>query len=294
MTHRRSLKNMPSINQALASISSRWEIAPLTEHKPPVFILSAGWRSGSTLLQRIVLSGENILVWGEPYAHSDYIRKMADSLRIFQNDLPRDQFFIDHYQPDEESSQSLSDLWVANLYPMPSDLIDAHRQFFIRLYETPAINSGYQRWGLKEVRLSIDYAQYLKFLFPDAKFLFLYRNPYDAYQSYRSFRAWYDVWPTSPVFTPTDFAKIWKKLLDSFISQHQSLDGKLIKYEDLITGNLDLSELSGYLGFPVRKETIETTVTGGRASKKTELSSLEKKLIQRVVEPTASQQGYYL
>lgn len=37
----------------------------------PVFILSAGWRSGSTLLHRMIMADEKVMIWGEPYAHSN-------------------------------------------------------------------------------------------------------------------------------------------------------------------------------------------------------------------------------
>ncbi len=231
-------------------------------------------------------------MWGEPYAHCDYIRKMADSLKIFQSDLPREQFFIDHYQSDGDPGNKVSDAWVANLYPMPTDLIEAHREFFLRLFLNPAKDAGYSRWGVKEVRLSADYAYYLKFLFPEAKFLFLYRDPYKAYQSYKTFRAWYNVWPETPVFTPVQFGKHWKELLDSYISSHKSVDGFLIKYEDLCHGNLDYDALAEYLDEPVNREILETKVAGQRATNEQGLSSLEIRLLRSVVEPTASKLGY--
>jgi hypothetical protein len=231
-------------------------------------------------------------MWGEPYAHCDYVRKMADSLRIFQDDLPREQFFIDHYLNPSDSTNRLSDAWVANLYPMPGDLVEAHREFFLRLYSVPAARLGYSRWGIKEVRLSTEYAGYLKFLFPKAKFLLLYRNPYDSYRSYRSFRAWYDVWPESPVLTATQFGTLWKKLVDSFIDGHPNLGGLLIKYEDLCSGMIDLNEVSEYVGLSIDGTTVEKTFTGTRNREQEELSLLERNLLRKAVDPTARRLGY--
>ena len=290
--HASVLRSMPSLDNAIESARSRWPISEGDEQQRPVFVLSTGWRCGSTLLQRLILSSPEILMWGEPYAHCDYVRKMADSLRIFQDGLPREQFFIDHYLNSPGSANHLSDAWVANLYPMPGALIEAHREFFLRLYSAPAEQLGYSRWGIKEVRLSAEYAGYLKFLYPQAKFLFLYRSPYDSYRSYRSFRAWYDVWPDSPVLTATQFGALWKRLMDSFIDGHRRVGAMLVKYEDLCDGNIDLNEVSDYLGLSIDANTVEKTFTGNRAREREELSLLDRSLLKKAVNPTAKHLGY--
>ena len=78
---------------------------------PPVFILSAGWRSGSTLLQRLVSSGEGRFIWGEPYDRSMIIQNMAQSLAPFEEKYPLDRFI----QSVEQNS--VAQIWAANLYP---------------------------------------------------------------------------------------------------------------------------------------------------------------------------------
>ena len=37
---------------------------PSTLKYSPLFILSAGWRSGSTLLQRLIISAKGVVIWG--------------------------------------------------------------------------------------------------------------------------------------------------------------------------------------------------------------------------------------
>lgn len=290
--HRANLRSIPSVESAIQAVRSRWTISDCPNSHQPVFVLSAGWRSGSTLLQRLVLSAPEILVWGEPYAHCDYVRRMADSLRIFQHDLPRDHVFIDSKDSDVDGSV-LSTKWVANLYPMPDDLIEAHRDFFLRLFWLPAERANYSRWGMKEVRLSVEYAEYLQFLFPDAKFLFLYRNPYDAYRSYKSFRVWYDIWPNAPILTPRQFGHHWKRLTESFIGGYERVSGRLVKYEDLCDDQVDLADLSDYLQLPIDSSVISNRQTGMRMRDKAELSSLDRALLRRVVEPVARDLGYY-
>src|SRR6185312_12863121 len=45
----------------------------------PIFLLSAGWRSGSTLLQRMIMEkNHDILMWGEPFDHASIFDRMLD------------------------------------------------------------------------------------------------------------------------------------------------------------------------------------------------------------------------
>ena len=67
-------------------------------------------------------------------------------------------------------------------------MLDAHRAYFDRLMIQPAREVNADRWGFQEVRLSADYAHYLKLLYPNSKILFLIRNPYDAYRSWAARR----------------------------------------------------------------------------------------------------------
>ncbi len=55
-------------------------------------------------------------------------------------------------------------------------------------------DSGSACRGLKEVLLTIEHARYLKWLFLNAKFLFLYRDVYKGYLGLRR-RPWVNVWP---------------------------------------------------------------------------------------------------
>ena len=43
--------------------------------KGPVFLFSAGWRSGSTLLQRLITHGGEVMMWGEPFGALDALTR---------------------------------------------------------------------------------------------------------------------------------------------------------------------------------------------------------------------------
>jgi hypothetical protein len=145
------------------------------------------------------MSDRKVLIWGEPYDECGLIQHLAASNRAFRPGWPRADYFYDGTPIGQ-----LSGNWVANLFPRPGGLAgrppgpvpDPVRP-------GPRRPRARGRWGIKEVRLTAEHCHYLRWLYPDAKFLFLYRHPLDAYRSYCSFgRNWYDTYPDHPVFTP--------------------------------------------------------------------------------------------
>jgi hypothetical protein len=289
--HQTTVRTRPTISKAIETIERRWGAQAGSDPESPIFIFSAGWRTGSTLLQRLVLSGGETLVWGEPYPHCDYIRMLANSLVSFRDELPPEQFFI---KPADSGATAKigSDQWVACLYPRPTSLYDAHRQYFRTLYGVPAFDRGYPRWGLKEVVLSCEYAEYLRWLFPQAKFLFLYRNPYHAYRSYRTFGDWYYRWPDQPVFTARKFGWVWRRLMESFLEGHERIGGMLIRYEDLVGGSISLRDLSRYLGTGLSKEVLEKRVTGRAPKALDPIPWVELMQLKATIGPLAARLGY--
>ncbi|MEO0491631.1 MAG: hypothetical protein AAFZ49_19075, partial [Cyanobacteria bacterium J06659_2] len=137
------------------------------ESHAPIFICATGWRTGSTLLQRLVMSSGEALIWGEPYSDTMPSHALFSHLRAFKSDYPYDGCF----QPiSSDDVQALTTTWTACLFPPVQALYDAHQSFFIKLLQDPALKQGFKHWGMKEVRLNIDQALYLNWLFPNAKF----------------------------------------------------------------------------------------------------------------------------
>jgi len=90
MTHQ--LHNC-SLAAAIATIHARWpDLKQPTSTECPVFVLAAGWRSGSTLLQRMLMP--ECFIWGEPYGHSGMLQSLADPLRCMTADWPEPHFFL--------------------------------------------------------------------------------------------------------------------------------------------------------------------------------------------------------
>ena len=282
-------REIPTVDCAIVTLESRWNFKPSEVPDKPVFIFSAEWRSGSTLLQRLINSDRKILVWGEPYNKCNFIQSLSDSLKSFTAHFPPKSYFIDS-ENFADSEDKLFQRWTANLYPELQSFVDAQRSFYTTLYAKPAIERGFPRWGIKEVRLTIDHAYYLKWLFPHAKFLFLYRNPYKAYQSCHTWRDLYIRWPDIPVPTPEDFGRHWKQMIEGFQNGVEDVGGMLIKYEDFLSGTPSISGLSEYLELDLLASVMEQRI--GTQSTKVPLSTQQIKRLRKSTDPLAQQLGY--
>jgi hypothetical protein len=260
----------------------------------PIFVLSAGWRSGSTLLQRLVMSSRTVLIWGEPFGDHGLISGLASSLGRLRGYGSRGDVFV-----GGRSITSLSNDWVANLAPTYGYLVSAHRAFFEQLFAQPSAAQGIKRWGIKEVRWGAEEALYLRWLYPDAQFLFLVRDPLEAYRSYRKWRCWYARWPDKPVFTPTAFGRLWRQLTSEFRQVHQELGAQIIRYEDLVGGQVSIEALSRYLDLSLDPAVISKRV-GSSAEprrlaqnpKAREVTAIERTLLKHALAGSHHELGY--
>ena len=80
-----------SLANAIKTIVARWPQVQSPSTDEPVFVLAAGWRSGSTLLQRMLM--RHCLVWGEPFGRAMLIDSLAQPLQTFTDTWPPDGMF---------------------------------------------------------------------------------------------------------------------------------------------------------------------------------------------------------
>ncbi len=287
--HRQALQKNPDIVSGVETLLATCPPADAGDDEAPIFLLSAGWRSGSTLLQRLIMSDKDVLIWGEPYDECGMIQALADTTKAFRAGWPPQDYYYDGTPPGE-----LSGNWIANLFPSLADLRDSHRALFDTLFAHPAKAAGASRWGIKEVRLDVEHCFYLRWLYPRARFVFLYRNPLDAYQSYcRYGRNWYNTFPDEPVFTPTAFGKHWRELMEGFLREAKRLDALVIRYEDLVAGRTPLEEIEAHLKIRIDRSVLGAKVgSSERGGEKAQVNRLEKWLLKRVVSPMAEELGY--
>lgn len=156
----------------------------------PAFRLSVGRRSGLTLLQRLTCYSGEIVIWCEPLGDAALIPRLANSLTALMDVWPSGNYFA-----HDLDLNSFSDNWMTNITPPITSLRKTRRAWHDECLVKPAREiHGTARWGIEEVRLTIEHARYLKWLHPNAHFVFIYRNLFDVYRSWRG-NAWASVWP---------------------------------------------------------------------------------------------------
>jgi len=288
--HEQALSLDAGIASGVAELAKICGDDPADDGEAPIFLFSAGWRSGSTLLQRLIMSDSRVLLWGEPYDECGVIQALAGTMTAFRSGWPPQ----DYYYRGAKLGEMTGD-WIANLFPAPSALKRGYRALFETAFAEPARLAGAPRWGVKEVRLTADHARFLQFLYPNARFLFLIRNPLDAYQSYcRYGRNWYDTWPAKPVFTPAAFGRHWRILAEGYLRDATALDALVVRYEDLVKATPELLQRIGQhldvrLDPAVMAKKVGSSERGGEQAW---VSRLEKSLLRRAVSPLARDLGY--
>ena len=222
----------------------------------PVFVLGAGWRSGSTLLARLLSTPRARLMWGEPYHYSDVLLAARRIIESITDDWPPEEFIVSAHL---DSLEGLSHTWIANLFPTPDDLIGALQDFYISLFGQPAVELGFESWGVKEVHLSGLDAAALHYLFPRARFIFLVRNPVDAWQSYRAMGAsWRFTDRGAPVGGAIRFARMWTRQTNSFLDT--SIENAIVvRYEDLVSEQA-IARIESFLDERIDRSAIEQRI----------------------------------
>lgn len=280
------MTDRPSLLKGLEILRKRWPEARSASDAEPVFVFAAGWRSGSTLLQRLLM--RNVWMWGEPFGHAWLVDSISSHLRCLTPVWPQSDFFH-----QGQSAEELEEKFIANLYPPVQALLDAHRRFFETLLGEPAAKLGAARWGLKEVRLEVEHAVYLQRLFPKAKFLFLHRNPYDGWRSYAARRdvgwKWFDRWPDLPL-TAARYGSRWRELTASFMQGPKLVGGLIVSYQELVAG--DFGRLEAYLGFGLDRGLLRVNPSDFGPPPQESIAADALAAIQAEVEPLATALGY--
>ena len=249
----------------------------------PVFVLGCAWRCGSTLLQRLISSGKEVLIWGEQNGflfelmsignRLEGIRPLTENQRA---DFERDGFGT----------------WIANLNPSP-DLFTTNvvRAFFESYYSQETQTLGFTRWGFKEVRYDFKSAQFLLKAFPEARVLFLIRPLHEVLAS-NAVSDFYDCAGSAAGVTD-----LWVKNTQSFL---ENPDERIlfVNYADLSSGQA-LDSVCKHLDLrkPIDSSLLGTKVRGAYSPpqlSQRELDQLSRQDVRMLSEKLDMQYGKYM
>jgi hypothetical protein len=230
----------------------------------PIFLASIGWRSGSTLVQRTLMTDCSTLIWGEPLGHMALVGRLSEQLMAVTADWPPDDHWLSH-RPDVDLVRD----WVANLSPDPGRLKGGYHAFMDQWLARPALDRGFSRWGVKEVRWTAVDALVLRWLYPKAHFLLLVRHPLAAYGSMKNFGldppayGFLDRWPADWVLDADTWGRFWNERAVGWATVASQLNAHLIRYEDLVAGRVDLRAIGGRLGLHLEPQAAAESRVGG-------------------------------
>jgi len=245
------------------------------------------------LLQRTIIASGKALIWGES---GGALHCVADAVKRYEQMLGPGKIRYEYgfggngaeeFKQFEESGKEGVHKWIACMNPHEEIIVAAFKKLFENIYAEPALKLGYARWGVKEVVAGIDTALLLKRLYPEAKFIFLVRNPYACLLSIKR-RNWMD---QKGEKDPLGFyANHWKTLATQF---RKAGFGFYIRYEDLILKHDTLQSLMSYLEVEnIQEDFILRSRVDWAAENEDDLSWLEKLRVSNLLGDETAAHGY--
>jgi Sulfotransferase family len=191
----------------------------------PILVLASGQRCGSTLIQRLLTSHPDILVWGEHGGQVRDVLEASRSMRVWDDGVRgsvlREEFGEDGHQG-----------WIANLLPGPDAFADASRAYLEALFAAPAAAQGRSRWGFKEVRFGLDEATLIRDLYPDTRVVHVTRDPRKVLISLDSWERGQGFWQRA--FTEETMRR-WRDVNAGFLAERDGSDWVASwRFEDVV------------------------------------------------------------
>lgn len=189
----------------------------------PVFVWALSARCGTTLLQRLISSSGEILMFGEDGLMTQY-------LPAFILDVTQ------HSGQIENATELLAGgdytNWVPNALAEPGihrkALVDGYYRM-LQAYQESAQKYDYGRWGTKQPELKKPNIEFIQQLLPNSKHIFLYRHIHDVVKSNKARKFVKDL---EDVY---NLCRKWagrlKTLMEDLASDPQNLP---VKFESLV------------------------------------------------------------
>lgn len=253
----------------------------------PVFLLAGGGRTGSTLIQRLIVSTGRVLVWGE---HGGFLLPQLAAL-IEQTG----QWVADVYgdRMREDFLAGTGDGWIANMNPVQSAFQSGIRGFLDHSLGATAHAMGYPRWGFKEIRYGAAEALLLQALYPGARFVLLVRNPVSCLRSIKAM-GWYGSdFRSDPAIFLGQWAKITAGLMDVLPLLGNAC---FLRYEDAVSDpDATIDRMGAVIGVPASSfdRTVLDSVLRGHAPAPVPISDEDRRALDAsAIRSLASRVGY--
>ncbi len=285
---RLTLPSVQQLEKSIAALESS-DRDENSETESPIFLLATGWRSGSTLLQRILVTDPSVLLWGEPLGEMAMLSGMAGMLARLSTFPELKQLCT----PDEAPFSALPTSWIATLFPPGKDLRRGLQSLLTQWLGESARQRGFSRWGFKEVRLGAAEATFLHWLYPKAKFVLLSRNPYDCYRSLAD-SGWHHLYHSRPeirIDSAAGLARHWNRIALSWSELPEDFPAFRVRYEDLIGGRVDFRKLESWLGIEIRED-VALSVSVGSTARRRRVGWCERLIISREAATGMRSLGY--
>ena len=159
--------------------------------KAPIFVFGSG-RCGTTLIQRILNSHEQIVIWGE---HEGFLGPLARSYRNLVAGPSIGTYVYGPGAPDpriivgELLDPHIDISWINGF--SPGDVDRRYRELITNLL-CADLDLAETHWGFKEIRYGEGHLVlwFLDRLFPTARYVMMHRDPVDTTTS--SILAWHE------------------------------------------------------------------------------------------------------
>lgn len=267
---------------------------PREPSAPPVFVLSSGWRSGSTALQRLIVSGGTAYVWGEPFATS----RLLPRLQRIAVEAPVADGLPERVPSGPRLSPEAAGSWIALTNPPPGAVLNGVRAMLQETYWGPLRETGFATWGVKEVVATPEQVRLLAAAFPEARFVCVVRDPTAAYRSFRRFVV--SGVTTRPgagtrlrwVSGPAGFSRTWVALAAAFRELRGDPRFHVFRHEDIAGDPAFADRLGERLEMTLSADAWATRVGGTRSREPGPVERAEVALVARACRAEAARWEY--
>ncbi len=218
-------------------------------------------RSGTTLVQRLLNSYPDVMIWGE---HAGFLSDTSAAYDVLTKSRSMDEF---SYNENEKLGSDLStevfknpERWQAwNNWFKKDDVKDLFREHLHAVFN-PAQVGEHELWGFKEIRYGQEdhVMEFLIEIFPQAKFIFIVRNGLNTIESqlntfHKGNSKYLTLKRLIQLPLAMGLARNWREQNLNFkkFSEAHPDNCVLVRYEDIISDPAQMEALFAFVGKPI-------------------------------------------